>query len=313
MVSGASAALGERVRHRPGRREPDRGQDGHREQHSGDGRTVEARDVAQPRRHPEPLGGEERGVTRHADARDAPEHRIAVDRPEPPDELAHARPHRARVALRHDEEDQRRGRERQRGEAVEDAAPVGEPQQRLDRRRSRERAEAAGREEPAAQRGEARHREPQRERLHARHQATGHAEPDQRSAGDQSRKGPTRAEDESAARGDDQQPRVHAARAEAVEEDAERQLERREREEVRAGEQAQAVRVDADVAYEIRPDDGVDGAEEVRKVVAAGERHEHAREDPQRQSRFLFGHQGRAGSYPTRFRPPRRCNRLFPV
>jgi hypothetical protein len=72
--------------------------------------------------------------------------------------------------------------------------------------------------------------------------------------------------------GDHQEQRLDPARAEAVEEQPERQLEGGKGEKVGGGEQAEVGRHEGEVAGQIRGDDGVDDAEDVGEEVAEGER-----------------------------------------
>ena len=162
-----------------------------------------------------------------------------------------------------------------RAQHVEQAAPAERLDQRLRGRGRRQPADAAGGEIQPVQRGEAREREPQRERLDRAHQPGRHAEADQRAADRQHGEVAREREDQRAGRRDAQQRRHHAARAVAVEQHAERQLERGERKQVHRSEEAEIRRRERELARQLLGDHRVDVAKEERQEVAGREWAEH--------------------------------------
>ena len=76
--------------------------------------------------------------------------------------------------------------------------------------------------------------------------------------------------------GDDEQRRLDTMGAEAIEQQAERQLDRGEGKEIDRGEEAEAGGIDADLGGDGRADDGIHDAEEMREEIAEGEGEEEA-------------------------------------
>jgi hypothetical protein len=101
-------------------------------------------------------------------------------------------------------------------------------------------AHAAGRHDGGVDRGLPSGVEPLAEDLEGGHQAGGDAEADERTAERQLDQRVARGEHTAPGCGDEQQHGLHAARAEPVERDTERQLGRCEGKEVRAGQEPQA-------------------------------------------------------------------------
>jgi hypothetical protein len=116
------------------------------------------------------------------------------------------------------------------------------------------------------------------ERLQRRHQAGAYAESDHRACDRQRRQRFRRREQQRATRGDGQQRGLDAARPIAVQQHADGNLRRAEREEIGAGQESQRRRVERHVAHQLRRDDSVDRAEQVGKQVARGEREVDAQE-----------------------------------
>ena len=177
--------------------------------------------------------------------------------------------------FRHDEEHQHRRADRQAAQHIEQPAPAERPDQRLDGRRGRQPADAAGGEVQPVQHREARQREPERECLDRAHQSGGDAEADQRAPDREHRDILRQREDQRAGSGDAEQGRDHAARAIAVEQHAERQLERGEGEQVHRSQKAEVGWREREFARQILRDHGVHVAEEERQEVARGKRAEH--------------------------------------
>ena len=126
------------------------------------------------------------------------------------------------------------------GEEHEHDAPVGDLQGELHRDRGGDHADAPGEEHPAVHGRQPLRRKPEHVGLDPGHQAPGHPEPDQGTA---QRRGsdtlPAAANSKAPPAAMTQQGRVGAARSEAIEQQPERKLERREGQKVRAGEQPQ--------------------------------------------------------------------------
>ena len=201
-------------------------------------------------------------------------------------------------------------------ERDEHHAPVGDAQRELERHRRGQRADAARHHHPArvgrlAVGADTTRRSPSaapsgtRTRRRRSPRAPARARPATRPARTAPRRWRRR-----------QEHRLDAPRPVAVEQDAHRHLHRREREEVRAREQAERGRIERQVAHELRRDHRVDRAEQVRQQVGRREREVDARKctaaiiaDPR--SRASWG--CAAGSCRSRTRPPRlRSNRPHP-
>ena len=148
-------------------------------------------------------------------------------------------------------------------EAHENDAPVGHFQGELDWNGGGDHADAAGEEHPAVHRRQACRRKPQNVGLDPGHQAPGHAEPDEGARQRQGRHAAGHGEQQAAAGCYQQQGGVGAARAEAVEQQAERKLERREGQKVRAGEQPQLRWRQIELRHQVGGDDSVDAAVQV--------------------------------------------------
>src|SRR5207248_11334797 len=103
-------------------------------------------------------------------------------------------------------------------------------------------------------------------------------------------------EREAANGGEYQQEAIDAARPEAIEQQAERDLEQAEGKEVHAGQEAELACVQAEFARERRPEQGVYRAEHVGEVVPRQERQDYLEDDqlfgasrPPRMNRFHVG------------------------
>jgi hypothetical protein len=97
-----------------------------------------------------------------------------------------------------------------------------------------------------------------------------HSEPDQRTCNRQGLQRRADAKQRAASGGHDQQGRLDAARAEAVDQQAERQLKQTEGEEVGRSQEAQIGRCDAQIAHQIRGDHRVDAAQPIGQKIAGG-------------------------------------------
>jgi len=205
----------------------------------GDGVAGQAGNVGQPRTRPQALDGQEGRLGGDAQGRDTPEPRRRENLADTPhlvgEPLAGAGPE---AAFRYGDEEDQGGGQGQDGEHQEDAAPVGESESAFHRYGCGQRAEAAGRHlKPVDQRNAVR-REPHDIGLEGGHQAGRGAEADQGPADDQGVERLGQGEDQRAQSGDDEKGGLRAPGAEAVEQDAERQLEGGESEEVGAGQES---------------------------------------------------------------------------
>ena len=121
---------------------------------------------------------------------------------------------------------------------------------------------------------------PLHERLETGHQRAGGAKTDQRPPDEQHGDIVTEAEHGGSDRGNAEQGRAQAARSEPVDQDAERQLERGEGQEIDGGDQAEHPRVERQGTDEFVGERAVDGAEQVGKEISRGEGREDAQGHP---------------------------------
>ena len=232
-------------------------------------RAIVAVHLDQPRHGPQPLQGEERAHADAAERRDPPEPGVC-------EHLAHTRPLRlharpsdrlGRIGDR--EPDPHGGGKGHRREHDEQRAPVHEAQRELGRSRRGERAQASRRHDPRAQRSLPLARVPRGKGLQRSHQADRDARPDQRAGDGETRHAVRDGKEQRAGARDDEERRLDAARSVPIEQDARRNLQRGERDEVGAGKKAEQSRRDAQLARELRRDHGVDRAVEVRQQIRA--------------------------------------------
>ena len=168
--------------------------------------------------------------------------------------------------------EQRGDGERRDGQAERNFPTAGNAQRQLQRLGGRQRAQAAGGHDPASQRGLPFRRKPLGESLERGHQAGRNAEADQRAPHGEATERVGQRKNRRAAGGNDEQRRFHPARAEAVEQHAERQLGGAKGEEIGAGQQAERVVAEIEFAGEHRADDGIGRAIQVREEIAGGKR-----------------------------------------
>ena len=197
-------------------------------------------------------------------------------------------------AFRHDDVDDDGADEAEAAQPEEQAAPAHQRQRPLDRQGRRHRAGAARHHVEAGDESPLPRRVPHREDLDRRGEAAGEAEADQHARHDQLAERIAEPEQRRAERRHREQHDLHLARAVAVERDAQHRLHQREEQEEGRGQQAEVGRRDADVALEIREDDRVHAAENVRKEIRERERQEDPHEQlRRRQPNFLPIHMGR--------------------
>ena len=156
----------------------------------------------------------------------------------------------------------------------DDFAPAGKAEGDFEGFGRGEGAETARRHDPAGKRRLALGREPLREGLERGHQAGRDTQPDQRAPDGQAAERGRPRESGGADRGNDEEQGLDPTRAKTVEQHAEGQLGSAEGEEIGAGEQAEGVVAEAEVARQHRSDDRVGGPVKVGKKVAGGERQE---------------------------------------
>jgi hypothetical protein len=188
----------------------------------------------------------------------------------------------SRVVLRHGQKNDC-GRDRGCGcERVEHAAPIGEGERRFDRRSRGHRAEATRREHATVDQRKPVARVPAGDGGHSRHKARRHAEPDESAADREPDECIGGRKDDRADAGDEQERGLGPARPDAIEHDAERQLNGGEGQIVHAGQQPEARGIEREVAHQIGRDHRVDRAKHVREVIAERERQEDAQGDGER-------------------------------
>ncbi len=256
---------------------------------------AEALDFGHPARHPQSLQRHEAADGERHHRRAAPERPAGHHLPHAGQLLGEAGTVRRLAPVGNHQADQRRHGDRDDRQRQHHAAPAGEFDRRFQRLRREHRAETAGGHDPADQRGLSLRREGLVKGLQRRHQAGRHAEPDQRPAPGEPGEIAGVGEDGRARGREQQQHGLDPARAEPVEQYAERKLRRPEREEVGAGQQPERVVGQRQFLRQHRPDHRVRGAEQIRQQVAGGERQEQAQ--PQRAGRG-FGHGNTAGARP---------------
>jgi hypothetical protein len=164
----------------------------------------------------------------------------------------------------------------------EHRSPRRDRQRSLERGGGEQRAGAARDHDPARERRLAILRVPRGERLQRRHQACRAARADQRARGDEGSQAAGQRERQRARSCDHQQRGLDAPRSVAVEQHADRQLQRPERDEVASGQQPQLAGSERHLAREVGRDDRVDHPKQVRQQVAGGEREIQPREADRR-------------------------------
>ena len=183
----------------------------------------------------------------------------------------HGRRQTAFLVARHQRPQRNGTGQQQHGRDQEYTAPTDRRQRRLHGHRRGQRAEGAGHQHPGRQLLLTPDRIPEAIALECRHQRTAHAGTDQRASDPQHRDVLRQREQRAAERGDDQQQRIRAPRAEPVQADAQRQLKQRKREEIRRRKGAELRIGKREFAHQIGRDDRVDGAQCVRHEVRARE------------------------------------------
>ena len=247
---------------------------------------VEAGDVAEPRGRPQRLVDQERAVADAENRGHAPEIGAGGDRGKGRRRRAPAPGlDGAAAPRRHRGPGQEGDQEGQHGEAHEQVAPAGDLEDRMDRGRRRQRAETAEGGGDVVDQRQAVARPPFGVGLERGHQAGGHAEPDQASREAQHPERLADGEQRRPKRGEHQQHRLNARRAVAVEQQAERNLEGGEGDEIDAGHEAEIGRAQPDLGDQGLRDHRVDDPEQVGEVIAEPERNQHRKHDPERRDR----------------------------
>ena len=230
-------------------------------------------DLHQPDHRPQALYRHEAAGHRQAERRKAPEMAAGED----PADAAPLRGQAfAGMAFRRlfgDAEKQPGGgKQRRHGEQDKNLAPARDVQQCLERCGRGECAEAAGRHHPAGQRRLPLGRIPLRECLEGCHQAGRDAEADDGAGKRQSAHAVGHGKQRGTGGGEDEQRRLDATCAEAVEQHAKRQLRETEGKQIGARKQAEITRREAEFTGEFGPDHGVRRAEEIGEEVGRCER-----------------------------------------
>ena len=181
------------------------------------------------------------------------------------------------AALGHGKEDEHRGQKRQHDQSEEQAAPAECVGGEFGGNRCRQDAEPAHRHDAAVGQRPALGPDPQDDRLETAHQSAGTADADERAGGRQADEAVRLGKDQGADTRQGNQHRLNAARAEAVEQHPERQLEAGKGHQVGGRQQPQLAGRQTNVAHQIRAHDRVHRPVEVGQQIAErkGSEHQH--------------------------------------
>jgi hypothetical protein len=205
-----------------------------------DGGTVEARNVGEPRRGPEPLQRPRYAGARRGQWNDAPEARITEDGGE--SDLGGGIGGGSLLLLRDDKENEQRHDRRRHCQDGKEAAPADALNQQLGRAGRGDGAERTQHDVPAVGKRDVLGRKPGHDSLEARDQPDSDAKADERATEEQHGHAIGKGEHESAGSGSEEQGAVDKARSVAIEAYAAREDDRREHQEIHRGQETEVSR-----------------------------------------------------------------------